>query len=96
MLGCDRCGSASLWRFTPPTATEDPARSEGVYLCSDCRALIVRTRPTGVRFGNPGRLAARRDAIDPEPRPAPAAAGHERREREAPAERGDLVSVEHR
>ncbi len=95
MHACDRCGSARLWCFTPPTATEDPTRSEGVYLCSGCRALIVRTRPAGVRFGDPARLAARRHAVDAEPRPAPAAARHEGREREAPAERGDLVAVEH-
>ena len=96
MPACDCCGSASLWRFTPPIANQDPAHADGVYLCSECRAFVVTTRPPAVRFGNPALLAARRHAVDTEARPAPAAAWHEWREREAPAERGDLVAVEHR
>lgn len=95
MLACDRCGSASLWRFTPPALPDDSARAEGVYLCGECRALVVTTRAPSVSFGNRARLAARRHPIDAEARPAPVAARHQRREREAPAERGDLVAVEH-
>ena len=95
MPACERCGSATLWRFTPPAATQGPDRDAGVYFCTTCRALDVRTRPPAIRFGDPARLAARRHAVDAEARPAPAAR-HERREREAPAERGDLVAVEHR
>ena len=96
MLACDRCGSASLWPFSPRTSSESSDLAEGVYLCTECRALVVWTRPPLVRFGDPARLAARRHPVDTEARPAPAAAVHERREREAPAERGDLVAVEHR
>ena len=96
MHACDRCGSASLWRFTPPGPTQDVASAGGVFLCADCRAFVVRARPPLVRFGDPARLATRRYPVDTEARPAPAAAIHERREREAPAERGDLVAVEYR
>ena len=96
MLACDRCGSVTLWPFTPPTATAGPDQAEGVYFCSECRAIVVKTRPAPVRFGDPTQLTARRDAVDAEPRPAPAAARHERREREAPAERGGLVAVQYR
>ena len=95
MHACDRCGSASLRRFTPPGLTQDVASAEGVFLCADCRALIVRTRPPLVQFGDPSRLAARRYPVDTEAWPAPAAV-HERREHEAPSKRGDLVAVEHR
>ena len=96
MFACDRCGSASLRRFTPADATQSSVGAEGVYFCSECRALAVRTRPPIVRFGNPALLATRRQAVDAEPRTTPVAARHERRECEAPAERGDLVAVEHR
>ncbi len=95
MLACDRCASASLWRFTPPAAPGTPSHADGVYLCGECRALIITARAPRVSFGNRQRLAARPYPVDTEARPAPAAARHEGREREAPAERGDLVAVEH-
>ena len=95
MLACDRCGSASLWRFTPPATSGDPTQADAVYLCGECRALLITTRTPSISFGNRARLAARRNPVDTEARPAPAATRHERSEREAPAERGNLVAVEH-
>ena len=96
MLACDRCGSARLWQFTPPSSTDGPAQTEGVYLCAHCRALVIRTRPPGLRFGDSRRLASRRQAVHTEARPVSVPAWHERRDREAPAERRDPVAVEHR
>ena len=95
MSVCDRCGSASLRNFTPSRLAAERPPAEGVFMCSSCRALVVRTRPIGPRFGHPSRLTARRYPVDAEARPAPALAGHQRGEDEAPSERRDLVGVQH-